>query len=166
MTPKSITSATDGNKKPVENGGTTDSTYIRFNFTGSGVNSVPSFECKLYLNKTEPNEQHIKDHPLSKSSRLNETKPIIERNSSCVTTIAYNSTVIHAGQQYIFAVRPVDTQGNKEPHNATLIWTVLTPPQQKIQNLINTIDSIHLSRDVTINLALSIKCCYKRIGSK
>ena len=43
----SITSAVDGNGVTIQNGGTTLSTSVKFTFTGSGVNSIASFECSL-----------------------------------------------------------------------------------------------------------------------
>jgi hypothetical protein len=43
-----ITSAVDGNGVTIQNGtGTTLSTSVKFTFTGSGVNSIASFECSL-----------------------------------------------------------------------------------------------------------------------
>ena len=53
-----------------------------------------------------------------------------------------------AGRQHTFAVRAVDTAGNKDPNPATFSWTVLTP-EQAIQKLIGTINSFHLPRVVT-----------------
>ena len=55
------------------------------------------------------------------------------------------------GHQYTFEVRAVDTQGNKDPSPATFSWTILTP-QQAVQNIINTINNMHLSHGTTTSL--------------
>lgn len=74
--------------------------------------------------------------------------------STCATNtnagiVSYNN--LAAGQQHTFKVRAVDTQENKDPTPATFTWTILTP-QQAIQNIISTIDSMHLSRGTTTSL--------------
>ncbi|MGC1931838.1 MAG: hypothetical protein WA667_22950 [Candidatus Nitrosopolaris sp.] len=99
-----ITSAVDGNGVTLQNGtGTTLSTSVKFTFTGSGVNSIASFECSLDGN------------PFSTCATMNPG------------TVSYNNLV--AGQQHTFAVRAVDTQGIIDPHPVTFSWTILTPAQ-------------------------------------
>ncbi len=56
----------------------------------------------------------------------------------------------------MFAVRAVDNQGIFDPTPATFSWTVLTPAQG-IQNLISTIDSMHLSKFTKIGLEAPLK---------
>jgi hypothetical protein len=133
----SITSAVDGNGVTIQSGTATLSTSIQFTFTGSGVNSIASFECSL------------------DGSSL----------STCVTTnpgaVTYNS--LASGQQHTFAVSAVDTQGIKDPNPVTFSWTVLTPTQA-IQKLINTIDSFNLPTGTTTSLEAPLNAAITQLG--
>jgi YVTN family beta-propeller protein len=121
-----ITSSIDGNNNPVLNGGSTVSTSITFQISATpGTNPVAGFECSL------------DDSAFSTCATTNPG------------TVSYDN--LAAGQQHTFEVRAADTQGNKDPTPATFTWTIITP-QQEIQNLINTIRHMHLSRDITTSL--------------
>ena len=133
-----ITSAVDGNENPVQNDGSTVSTSITFHVTATaGTNPIAGFECSL--------DQAI--------------------FTTCATTnpatISYNNLV--AGRQHTFAVRAVDTQGNKDPNPATFSWTVLTPTQAT-QNLINTIDSFHLPKGATTSLEAPLNAAITQLN--
>jgi hypothetical protein len=65
------------------------------------------------------------------------------------TAVSYNN--LAAGQQHSFKVRAADTLENKDPTPATFTGTILTP-QQAVQNIINTIDNMHISRGITTSL--------------
>jgi YVTN family beta-propeller protein len=125
----SITSAIDGNNNPVQNSGSTISTSITFQVSATpGSNPISGFECSL-------------DNSAFSTCGAN-TNP----NSG---TVSYNN--LGAGQQHTFKVRAADTQGNKDPSPATFSWTILTL-QQAVQNIITTIDNMHLSHGVTTSL--------------
>ncbi len=81
--------------------------------------------------------------------------------SSCFSPETYNN--LAAGQQHTFKVRAVDTQGNKDPTPATFTWTILTP-QQAVQNLINTIDNMHLSRGTTTSLEAPLNTALSQLN--
>jgi hypothetical protein len=70
-----------------------------------------------------------------------------------------------AGQQHTFAVRAVDTQGNKDANPATFTWTILTPQQAIQQNLINTVDNMHLSRGTTTSLEAPLNAAIRQLNS-
>ena len=53
-----------------------------------------------------------------------------------------------SGVQHNFQVRAIDTSGNEDPTPASFTWIILTP-QQTVQKLINTIDSMHLGKGTT-----------------
>ena len=108
-------------------------------------------------------------HPLHSKFQYSATNPVagfecsLDGNafSNCATTnpgtVSYNN--LAAGQQHTFKVRAVDTQENKNPTPATFTWTIITP-QQAVQNIINTIEHMHLPRGTTtswtpLNTALS-----------
>ena len=60
-------------------------------------------------------------------------------------------TTWQQGQEHTFKVRAVDNTGNKDPTPATFTWTIITP-QQAVQNIINTIEHMHLPRGTTTSL--------------
>jgi YVTN family beta-propeller protein len=121
-----ITSAIDGNNNPVQNSGSTVSTSITFQISATpGTNPMASFECRL---------------DGSAFSTCATTNP---------GTVSYDNLV--AGQQHTFEVTAVDTLGNKDPTPATFTWTIITP-QQAVQNIINTIEYMHLPRGTTTSL--------------
>jgi hypothetical protein len=130
-TKTTITSAVDGNNAPVQNGGTTTSSSIRFTFTATaGTNPIAGFQCSL------------------------DNSPF----SSCSSPAALNNLV--AGP-HKFVVVAVDTAGNKDPNPATFGWTVGTvTPTQSIQQLIQLKHSMHLDPvtdqilDIRLNIAL------------
>ena len=98
-----ITSDTDGNGNPVQNGGSTVSISITFQVTSTaGTNPIAGFQCSL------------------------DNSPFTNCATTSPATISYNSL---ATGQHTFAVRAVDTQGNVDPTPATFSWTVLTPTQ-------------------------------------
>jgi 6-phosphogluconate dehydrogenase len=68
-----------------------------------------------------------------------------------------------AGQQHTFKVRAVDTQGNKDPSPAIFTWTILTP-SQAIQNIINTINNLHLSKGTTTSLEAPLNNAIKQLN--
>ena len=68
-----------------------------------------------------------------------------------------------AGQQHSFKVRAVDTLGNKDPSPATFSWTILTP-QQAVQNIINTIDNMHLSHGTTTSLEAPLNAALSQLN--
>ena len=132
-----ITSATDGNGNPVQNGGSTSSTSIKFQVTATaGSNLLAGFECSLDGNLF----------------------------STCAAiipgTVSYNN--LTAGQ-HTFAVRAVDTQGIKDPNPATFSWTVLTPTQAT-QKLIGTIDSMHLPTGTTTSLEATLNAAINQLN--
>jgi hypothetical protein len=132
-----ITSATDGNGNPVQNGNSTVSTSITFQFTAiEGSNPITGYQCSL---------------DGGAFSTCASTNP---------GTVSYNNLV--AGQQHTFAVRAVDSVGNKDLKPATFSWTVLTPTQA-IQKLINTIDSMQLPTGTTTSLEASLNAAMKQL---
>jgi hypothetical protein len=70
---------------------------------------------------------------------------------------------LEAGQKHTFEVRAVDTQGNKDPTPDTFTWTVLTP-KQAIQKLVDTIDSIHLSKGTTASLEAPLNAAIRQLN--
>ncbi len=135
----SITSAIDGNGASVQNGGSTVSKSITFQVTATpGSNPIAGFECSLDTSQF--------------STCGTNTNP---------TTVSYNNLV--AGQQHTFKVRAVDTQGNKDPSPATFSWTILTP-QQAVQNIINTIDNMHLSHGTTTSLEAPLNTAQSQLN--
>jgi DNA-binding beta-propeller fold protein YncE len=135
----SITSATDGNGKSVQDGDSTVSTSITFQVSATqGSNPIAGFECSL--------------DGSSFSTCGTNTSP---------TTVSYNNLI--AGQHHTFKVRAVDTQGNKDPSPATFSWTILTP-SQAVRNIINTIDNMHLSRGVTTSLEAPLNTAQSQLN--
>jgi YVTN family beta-propeller protein len=134
-----ITSAIDGNGVSVQNGGSTVSKSITFQVTATqGSNPIASFECSLDSSQF--------------STCGTNTNP---------TTVSYNN--LAAGQQHTFKVRAVDTQGNKDPTPATFTWTILTP-SQAVQNIISTIDNMHLSHGTTTSLEAPLNNAIKQLN--
>jgi YVTN family beta-propeller protein len=134
-----ITSATDGNGNLVQDSGSTVSTSITFQVTATpGSNPIAGFECSLDSTQF--------------STCATNTNP---------TTISYNN--LAAGQQHTFKVRAVDTLGNKDPTPATFTWTILTP-QQAVQNIINTIDNMHLSHGITTSLEAPLNAAQSQLN--
>jgi hypothetical protein len=89
-----ITSATDGNGKPVQSGGTTTSNNIRFTFTGTdNAGGVSTYQCS------------IDSHPYT----------------TCGSGINYPS--LGAGS-HSFSVSAVDSEGNLDPSPAVFGWAV------------------------------------------
>jgi hypothetical protein len=66
--------------------------------------------------------------------------------STCNSPVILNN--LASGVQHNFQVRAIDTSGNKDPTPASFTWTILTP-QQAVQKLINTIDSMNLGKGTT-----------------
>ena len=133
-----ISSAIDGNNNPVQNGSSTVSTSIAFHVTATpGSNPIAGFQCSL-------DASHF-------STCATDTNP---------GTVSYNN--LGAGQQHTFKVRAVDTEGNKDPTPATFIWTILTP-SQAVQNIINTIDNMHLSRGTTTSLEAPLNAAIRQL---
>ena len=98
-----ITSAIDGNNNPVQNGGSTVSRSITFQFSAApGSNPIAGFECSLDSSQF--------------STCATNTNP---------TAVSYNN--VAAGQQHTFKVRAVDNLGNKDPSFATFTSTIPTP---------------------------------------
>ena len=133
-----ITSATSGNGNPVLNDGSIVSTSITFQISATpATNPVAGFECSL------------------DGSAF----------SNCATTnldtVSYNN--LAAGQQHTFKVRAVDTQGNKDPTPATFTWTILTP-QQAVQNIINTIEHMHLPKGTTTSLGAPLNTALSQLN--
>ena len=69
----------------------------------------------------------------------------------------------YAGQQHTFKVRAVDTQGNKDSTPATFSWTILTP-QKAVQNIINTIDNMHLPHGITTSLEAPLNAAISQLN--
>ena len=133
-----VTSAIDGNNTPVQNGGSTVSTSNRLQISAiPGTNPVAGFECSL---------------DGSAFSTCATTNP---------GTISYDNLV--AGQQHAFEVRAVDTLGNKDPTPATFTWTIITP-QQAVQNIINTIEHMHLPRGTTTSLEAPLNTALSQLN--
>jgi YVTN family beta-propeller protein len=137
-TQTTITSVIDGNGNTVQNKSSTASRSITFQVTATrGTNPIVGFECSL------------------DGSAF----------SSCTTansgTISYDN--LAAGQQHTFEVGAVDSAGNKDPTPATFSWTIFTP-KQAIQNLINTIDNMHLSKITTIRLEAPLHIAIKLLN--
>jgi hypothetical protein len=102
-TQTTITSTTDGNGNPVQNGGSTVSTSITFQVSATaGTDPISGFQCSL------------------DGGAFSTCAPIIPY------TVSYNNL---AAGRHALAVRAVDTQGNTDPDPATFSWTVLTPTQ-------------------------------------
>ena len=134
-----ITSAIDGNNNSVQNSGSTISISITFQVSATpGSNPMAGFECSLDSSQF--------------TTCATNTNP---------TTVSYNN--LAAGLQHIFKVRAVDTLGNKDPTPATFTWTILTP-QQAVQNLINTIDNMHLSRGTTTSLEAPLNTALSQLN--
>jgi FIMAH domain-containing protein len=68
-----------------------------------------------------------------------------------------------AAGQHTFKVRAVDSTGNKDPTPATFIWTILTP-QQAVQNIISTIDNMHLSKGITTSLEAPLNAAISQLN--
>ena len=83
------------------------------------------------------------------------------RTNTNPTTISYNN--LAAGQQHTFEVRAVDTLGNKDPTPATFTWTIITP-QQAVQNIINTIEHMHLPRGTTTRLGTPLNTALSQLN--
>ena len=85
--------------------------------------------------------------------------------STCATTnpgtVSYDNLV--AGQQHTFEVRAVDTLGNKDPTPATFTWSIITP-QQAVQNIINTIEHMHLPRGTTTSLEAPLNTALSQLN--
>ena len=85
--------------------------------------------------------------------------------SNCATTnpgtVSYNN--LAAGQEHTFKVRAVDTLGNKDPTPATFTWTIITP-QQAVQNIINTIEHMHLPRGTTTSLEAPLNTALSQLN--
>ena len=60
-------------------------------------------------------------------------------------------------------VRAVDTLGNKDPTPATFTWTIITP-QQAVQNIINTIEHMHLPRGTTTSLEAPLNTALSQLN--
>ncbi len=134
-----ITSAIDGNNNPVQNSGSTVSTSITFQVSATpGGNPIAGFECS------------------SDSSQFS----TCDTNTN-PTTVSYNN--LAAGQQHTFKVRAVDTQGNKDPTPATFTWTIITP-QQAVQNIINTIEHMHLPKGTTTSLEAPLNTALSQLN--
>jgi hypothetical protein len=133
-----ITSSTDGNGNPVQNGGSTVSPSITFQVTATpGSNPIERFECGL---------------DVSSFSTCASTSPGM---------VTYNNLV--AGQ-HTFTVRAVDTQGNKDASPATFSWTVLTPTQAT-QKLINTINGMQLPTGTTTSLEAPLNAAITQLNA-
>jgi YVTN family beta-propeller protein len=137
-TATTITPAIDSNGYLVQNGGSTVSRSITFQVTADpGTNPIAGFECSL------------------------DVSPF----STCATTnpgrVSYNN--LAAGQQHSFEVKAVDRAGNKDPNPATFTWTILTP-QQAVQKLTNTIDSMHLSKGITTSLEAPLNAATRQLN--
>ena len=123
----------------VQNGGSTVSTSITFQVSATpGSNSIAGVECSLDASQF--------------STCTTNTNP---------TTISYNN--LAAGQQHTFEVRAVDTLGNKDPTPATFTWTIITP-QQAVQNIINTIEHMHLPRGTTTSLEAPLNTALSQLN--
>jgi YVTN family beta-propeller protein len=134
-----ITSAIDGNNNPVQNSGSTISTSITFQFSATpGSNPISGFECSIDASQF--------------STCGTNTNP---------TTVSYNN--LAAGHQHTFKVRAVVSAENKDPTPATFTWTILTP-QQAIQNIINTIDNMHLSHGIATSLEAPLNNAIKQLS--
>ena len=119
-------SARDGNGATVKSDGSTVSTSITFHVTATpATNPIEGFECSL------------------------DGDPFSTCASTNPTTINFDN--LESGQQHTIKVRAVDIENNKDPTPDTFTWTILTP-EQATQNLINTIDSMHLSMGTTTSL--------------
>ena len=135
----SITSAINGNNNLVQNSGSTISTSITFQVSATpGSNPISGFECSIDASQF--------------STCGNNTNP---------TTVSYNN--LAAGHQHTFKVRAVDSAGNKDPTPATFTWTILTP-QQAVQNIINTIDNMHLSHGIATSLEAPLNNAIKQLS--
>lgn len=131
-----ITSAVDGNGNPVQDGGSTASTSITFHVTAtSGSSPVVGFQCSL------------------------DGEPFSTCASTNPATINYDN--LESGQEHTFEVQAVDTEGTKDPTPDTFSWTILTP-KQAIQNLINTIDGMHLSKGTTTSLEAPLNAAVRQ----
>jgi len=125
-----LTSAMDGNGNILQNESTTFSTSIDFQVRATkGSNPISGFECSF------------------------DNKPFSMCANTNPATINLNN--LTAGQQHIIAVRAIDNVANTDPNPAMLKQTIITP-QQAIQNLVSTIDNMHLSKSASISLETSL----------
>lgn len=130
-----ITSAVDGNGKSVENNTSTTSNSIAFHVTHTkGSKPITGFECSF------------DGRDYSNCSAANNSTTIIANN-------------LPAGK-HTFMVRAVDSEGNVDPNSAIFVWTILTPTQG-IQNLIDTIEKMHISKAVKTSLETPLKLAEK-----
>ena len=135
-----ITSSIDGNNNPVQNGESTTSNQIIFQVSATpGSNPIAGFECSLDAS------------PFSGCAATNPG------------TVSYDN--LAAGQQHTFEVRAVDTVGNKDPTPATFSWTILTS-QEAVQNIINTLYNMHLSKGITISLEAPLNTAIRQLDRK
>ena len=134
-----ITSVLDDNGNPIQNGGSTVSTSITFQVSATpGSNPIAGFECSLDASQF--------------STCATNTNP---------GTVSYDN--LAAGQQHTFKVRAVDNTGNKDPTHATFTWTIITP-QQAVQNIINTIEHMHLPRGTTTSLEAPLNAALSQLN--
>jgi hypothetical protein len=103
-----ITSAVDGNGKPVQNGGSTTSSSIRFMFRGiDSIGAVSNFQCSI------------------------DNRPY----STCASGISYPSLNIGG---HSFAVVSRDPAGNIDHSPAFFTWTITEAQQSSPSNLPST----------------------------
>lgn len=94
-------SATDGNGKPVQNGGTTTSNSIRFSFTGpDNTGAVSNFQCSM------------------------DSRPY----STCGSGASYSGLTVGG---HTLSVVSVDSSGNVDASAATFTWIVVEPQQEE-----------------------------------
>ena len=77
--------------------------------------------------------------------------------SACSSPKQYNNLGMG---KHAFKVRAIDESNNVDLTPALFRWNILTP-EQATQNLINTIDSMHLSRGTTMSLEAPLYAAYK-----
>lgn len=119
-----ITSAIDGNNNPINDGDSTLSPEITFNFEGTDNSNAPEelrFECRLDDSGFQ----------------------------TCSTPKKYIN--LDDGKEHIFQVRAIDTSGNVDPTPSSFNWRILTPAEG-IQKLIDTINNMNLDKGTQTSL--------------
>ncbi|HXT83506.1 MAG TPA: beta-propeller fold lactonase family protein, partial [Verrucomicrobiae bacterium] len=128
-------SITDASSNSIKNKSSTFSNSIIFSVTSiASFSSISGFECSLdgkaYYSCATFN---------SNNNNHNNNKNNDDNNSA---TIKYND--LEAGEEHTFKVRTIDSSGKVTSSPSVFTWIILTP-KLVIQNLINSIDRMHVN---------------------